>query len=172
MNLFFKSYKIHLIFFLIVALKSYGLLGNMQDSIHYFQPRILKYDLPNKYQRTPNTSFYKSDDGILFIGKENGVLIIDGDSHFFSAMEGPVYITSTASGRVMYLASSDFGHLKYSTKFGVSRESHTEQIPSYHSLFYPVNIVAQDSTIFMATSEAVFVRNKEEYMHFFFNRKT
>ncbi|MFC2129329.1 adenylate/guanylate cyclase domain-containing protein [Bacteroidota bacterium] len=171
MNLFFKSYKIYLIFFLIIALKGSDLLGNSQDSIHYLYPRILKYELPNKYINTPNTSFYKSDDGVLFVGKENGVLIIDGTSNYFSAMAGPVYITSTKSGRIEYLSSNDFGVLDYTPNSGVIRKSHIHDVPSYHSSFFPYNILSQDSSIFMATSEAVFVYNQNKYSWFFYNRQ-
>ena len=171
MNLFVKSYKIYLIFFLIIALKSSDLLGNRQDSIHYLQPRILEYNLPNKYINTPNTSFYISGKGVLFVGKENGVVIVDGSSHYFTAMEGPVYITSTDSERIQYLSSNDFGVLEYSPESGINKESHIHEIPSQPSKFYPYNLLSNDSSIFMATSEAVFVFHNQEYSWYFINRK-
>ncbi len=171
MNLFFKSKKIYLIFFLILSMEGSALLGNKEDSIHFLNPRILEYNLPNKYLNRPNTSFYKSEKGVIYIGKDNGILVIDGSKSYFNSMEGPVHIASSETGRINYMASSDFGTLEYIPNVGINIISRIHQIPSQHSLFLPYNTVAKDSTIWMSTSEGVFVINNNKYHHFFYNRQ-
>jgi adenylate cyclase len=170
MNLFLKSYKVYLIFFLILALKGSELLGNRQDSIHFLSPRILKYRLPSKHFKTANTSFYKSDQGVIFIGTKNGLMILDGSSSYFTSMEGPVYIAAS-SGQIHYLASNDFGTIDYNPSFGIQKNSHIDDINSHNALFLPYNLISKDSLLIMATSAGVFINKGDQYEHLFFRRQ-
>lgn len=152
-------------------MKGSELLGNKQDSIHYLNPRILKYNLPNNHLRTPNTSFFKSKNGVLYIGKENGILVLDGSSNFFTAIEGPVHIGSSGNGIIHYLASNDLGTIEYTPHQGIQISSHINDINSHYALFIPYNLTVNDSLLILATSAGVFVNHGEEYQHFFFKRK-
>ena len=93
MNLFFKSYRICLIFFLLIAWEPGFNRGMAQERSFYLTPWIQEIKLPSQYNDIPNESFYLDDFGHLFIGKENGLSMVDGKSSIHLHMNGPVYVT-------------------------------------------------------------------------------
>ena len=97
MNLFFKSYRICLIFFLLLTWEPGFNCGLAQDSGLYQTPWIQEIKFPSQYSDIPNVSFFKDDLGHLFLGKANGLSIVDGNRTIHLHMEGPVYITETES---------------------------------------------------------------------------
>jgi hypothetical protein len=118
MNLFFKSYKFYLFFFLISVLKCPLLLGHDPDKTYHLIPETVNFDIPADYNRSPNTSFLRTPEGIVIIGKHNGILTIDQDQIFIIPSDDPVYVTLTNDNKVAYLTANDFGFVGYNSITG------------------------------------------------------
>ncbi len=170
MNLFFKSYKFYLFFFLTAFLNSPLLLGHNANKEHNFLPAIKRFDIPATYNRSPNTTFIRTPEGIVFIGKHNGVLTIDQDEVHFLATEEPVFLSYTHNDKVAYLTANDFGFLEYDHLTGPKMRSKIKKLKANFLDFYPSEIASGRSNTFMSTSEGVFVLNNSSAQLFFFNR--
>ncbi len=171
MNLFFKSYKFYLFFFLTGLLKYAVLLGQEDKTSISLVPETIEFEIPSKYNRTPNTSFCRNDNGVNFIGKEDGHLTIDAGKVFYTPSDAPVYIARTADNSIYYLTENDFGILSYSPTDGPEKVSRKMMLDAYFPGFYPAGILAKDSLVFMATTEGVFVITEKNAGHIFFNRQ-
>jgi adenylate cyclase len=111
MNLFFKSYRVYLIFFLLIACESFISQGFAQQGDLKLTPWIQEINLPFQYSEIPNETFYRDPRGTLFIGKNNGLCIIDGEQISFIHMDGPVYVTGDSSDTLYYACRNDIGFL-------------------------------------------------------------
>jgi hypothetical protein len=170
MNLFVKSYKIFLFFFLVGLLKYPVLLGQDSESSLSLIPETIEFEIPSKYNKAPNTSFCRNDNGVYFIGKENGLLIVDAGKTYFTPANAPVYIAH-ANNNIYYLTENDFGVLEYSPPTGPRMRSRREMLVVHFPDFYPAGILTQDSLAFLATTEGVFVLSENKAEHIFFNRQ-
>lgn len=171
MNLFFKSYKFYLIFFLTGLLNYAVLLGQESQTSFGLVPETIEFEIPSRYNRTPNTSFCRNEKGVYFIGKEDGFLAIDAGKVVYRPMSAPVYLARLASGQILYLTESDFGLLKYSLSEGPKMISRKERLVSHFPDYYPTGILTKDSVAFLATTEGIFVVTDHTTEHFFFNRQ-
>ncbi len=170
MNLFFKSYKFYLFFFLVVFLKSPLLLGHNIDKEYSFIPAIKRFDIPTIYNRSPNTTFIRTQEGVVFIGKQNGMLTVDQDQVYFTATEEPVFLSYTHNDKVVYLTANDFGFIEYDHLAGPRMLSEIKKVKANFLDFYPSEIASGRSNTFFSTSEGVFVLNDISAKLFFFNR--
>ena len=170
MNLFFNSYKFYLFFFLISIMKSLLLLGHDVRKTINFYPEIIQYEVPAAFNRSPNTTFIRTEEGIVFIGKHNGILTIDQDQAFHIQAEDPVYLGYTNDKKVVYLTSNDFGYIEYSAVTGPVLRSQTKRVTAHYHEFYPYEIITGSSISFLSTSEGIFVLNDSIARLFFFNR--
>ena len=170
MNLFFKSYKFYIFFFLISVLKCPLLLGHDTDKAYYLIPEIVSFDIPADYSRSPNTSFIRTREGVVYIGKHNGILTIDQDQTFFIPAGDPVFVSLTNSNKVVYLTANDFGFVGYNSITGPVLKSRIKNITAHYHDFYPSEITSGKTHTFLSTSEGVFVLNDSLTKLFFFNR--
>jgi class 3 adenylate cyclase len=171
MNLFFKSYKFYLFFFLAGILEYPVLLGQNNDSPFRPYPETIEFEIPSKYNRTPNTSFCRNDHGVYFIGKEDGFLTIDAGKTFFTPMPAPVFLTQTANNSIYYLTENDFGTISYSLDEGAKMISRRKMLVTHAPDYYPTGILAKDTLAFLATTEGIFVLCESSASHHFFNRQ-
>jgi adenylate cyclase len=111
MNLFFKSYKYCLIFFLLISCESGIIRGIAQDHNLYLTPWIQEIILPSPNHEIPNETFYRNHRGTLFIGKGNGLTIVAGQEMSHLNMEGPVFVEGDDSDTLFYAAQNDLGFL-------------------------------------------------------------
>jgi len=171
MNLFFKSYKFYLFFFLAGLLKYAVLLGQGNESSFQLVPETIEFEIPSKYNRTPNTSFCSNDQGVYFIGKEDGFVTVDGRKVIFTPSNGSVYLAKTAKNEILYLTDNDFGYIRYSLSGGPRMISRREMLVTHSPDYHPTGILAKDSMAFLATTEGIFVITAHNAEHFFFNRQ-
>lgn len=170
MNLFFKSYKFCLFFLLICAVRVPVLLGQTPPDAYPFIPEILKFNIPSKYNKTPNTSLARNNDGITFVGKENALLVIDNEKIYYNPSPSPVFVSISTTGNIIYLTENDLGFIEYRESEGPVQISLNNQIPSHAALFFPLDICSLHTQTFMLTSEGVFVLSHKKLNFFFFNR--
>ncbi len=111
MNLFFKSYRLYLIFFLLIACETCFNRGFAQQSELHLTPWIQEINLPSQYSEIPNETFFRDLEGTLFIGKENGLNIISGPSISHFPMNEPVYVCGGDSDTLYYVSENDLGFL-------------------------------------------------------------
>ena len=111
MNLFFKSYRVYLIFFLLITCESCINWALAQQSDLHLTPWIQEVNLPSQYSEIPNETFFRDRHGTLFIGKENGLIIINGPKISQFHMEGPVYVCGDDSDTLYYVSKNDLGFL-------------------------------------------------------------
>ena len=111
MNLFLKSYKYCLIFFLLIACESGFNRGIAQESYLYSNPWMEEIILPSPNKDIPNETFFRNQLGTLFIGKSNGLTIVSGHEMSHLLMEGPVYVNGLDSDTLFYAAQNDLGFL-------------------------------------------------------------
>ncbi|MCF8227141.1 MAG: adenylate/guanylate cyclase domain-containing protein [Bacteroidales bacterium] len=169
MNLFFKSYKFYIFFFLVYSFKPLVLYGITPDKEISLTPEIIRFEIPVEFNKTPNVSFCRTDEGINFIGKHNGILVVDDDKVLCHPMDHPVGLTRLKNNRIVYLTDSDFGYVNYHPLRGISLSSLINEISVLHQNFIPNNVVSIDNTAFLATSEGVFTITRNSVNRYFFN---
>ncbi len=170
MNLFFNSYKFYFFFFLTGIMKSLLILGQDVHETINFYPEIIQYEVPAAFNRSPNTAMIRTAEGVVFIGKQNGILTIDQDQVFHIQTEDPVYLGYTNDKKIVYLTSNDFGYIEYNGVSGPALRSHIKKVTAHYHEFYPYEIISGSSNAFLSTSEGVFVLNDISAKLFFFNR--
>jgi len=168
MNLFFKSYKFYIFFFLICVLKAPLLLGQNGSGTFNLIPEILEFDIPTPFLNSLNTSFVRNNKGIIFIGKENGILVLDDEETSFLSLKDPVLLGLNAQDRVVYCTTSDFGYLDYRMNQGLNTRSLTDQIRPNYRVFDPINIESFDDKLFIATNAGVIFIQDSLIKHFSF----
>jgi hypothetical protein len=157
MNIFFKSYRNYLIFFLLIACESGFNCGIAQNNQRYLDPWLQEINLPEQYSEIPNETFFRDHLEILFIGKNNGLTIIDGTRVNHLSMPGPVYVTGNDSDTLFYAAPNDLGFLireEYSTFRQVSR---VHLLPIPMRTFYPDNIAMTGDSVFIHSNSGTYL---------------
>jgi adenylate cyclase len=166
MNLFFKSYRIYLIFFLLITCESGMKWGFAQQSDLHLTPWIQEINLPPQYSEIPNETFYRDRQGTLFIGKNSGLSIINGRQIFHFHMDGPVYVTGDGSDTLYYVSGNDLGFLvreKGPTFRTISRK---HLLPASLRIFTPSGIQHKLDSVFIYTDIGRFLlsRTKIEFI--------
>ena len=162
MNLFFKSYRIYLIFFLLITSESCFNWGLAQQSKLSLAPWIQEINLPSEYSEIPNETFFRDLEGTLFIGKENGLSILNGprSSHF--PMNGPVYVCGDDSDTLCYVARDDLGFLVKQEDYSFRIISRKHLIPTSRRSFTPSGIQNRSGVVFIYTDKGSFQFSRSE----------
>jgi class 3 adenylate cyclase len=155
MNLFFKSYCRYLIFFLIIAWESCIITGHAQGNNTYLTPWIQEIELPGTYREMANESFYLDHHGNLFLGKENGLAIIEGTETSQILMKGPVFVTGNNSDTLLYASAADVGYLVRRDRGEFSKLSRKHWIPASQRDFIPKGILLHHDHFFVNSNLGV-----------------
>jgi len=162
MNLFFKSYRIYLIFFPLIACVSSINCGFAQEYNLRTRPWIQEINLPSQYSEIPNETFYRDSQGSMFIGKNNGLSIIIGEHVHHIHMNGPVHVTGDGSDTLYYVSEDDLGFLikeKGPSYHAVSRK---HLLPTLHRNFTTTGIQNKSGSIIIYTDIGLFLFSKSE----------
>ena len=141
MNLFFKSYRICLIFLVLIACESSIIWGFAQQSDLDLIPWIQEINLPSQYGEIPNETFYRDRHGTLYIGKSNGLSIINGNQLSHLYMDGPVYVTGDGSDTLYYVSRNDLGFLIREKGPSFRAVSRIQLLPASQRIFAPSGIL-------------------------------
>ena len=160
MNLFFKSYRNCLIFFLLITWEPGFNYGMAQERSYYLTPWIQEIKLPSQYKDIPNESIFLDNLGHLFIGKENGLSIVDGNSSIHLHMDGPVYVTGRDRDTLFYAAENDIGYLIRDERPEFHTLSRKHWIPSSQRTFVPSGLVSFKNYYFVVTNRGIFSLSK------------
>ena len=163
MNLFLKSYRIYLIFFLIITCESGFNRGFTKGKQVYLTPWIQEIKLPSRYTDIPNRSFFLDDLGHIFLGKDNGLTIIYGQNSVHLHMEGPVYVAGANSDTLFFACTNDLGYiarnddrrtLNNGTGFEIISLKH--RLPADLRNFIPQQLVRFENIFFILTDHGVY----------------
>jgi len=157
MNLFFKSYRICLIFFLLITCETCINRGLAQSFDLHLTPWIQEIILPSQYKEIQNETFYRDLNGTLFIGKGNGLSIINGRQISFLHMEGPVFISENGSDSLYYVSKNDLGFLVRQENGLFRTISRIHLLPASKRTFTPTGIHKR-SGHFLIYTDAAFIR--------------
>lgn len=156
MNLFFKSYRVHLIFFLLITCETCTNWGLAQSYELQLRPWIQEINLPPQYREIANQTFFRDHYGSLFIGKENGLHIINGSQTSYFHLEGPVYVGGGVSDTLYYASRNDLGYLVRQEDGYFSIISRIHLIPVPKRTFTPRGIVKRSGQIYIYTDAGNF----------------
>jgi class 3 adenylate cyclase len=145
-------------------------LGHDANKPIYLIPEIVSFDIPAEYNRSPNTSFLRTREGVVFVGKHNGILTIDQDQTLFIPASDPVFVSLTNENKVVYLTANDFGFIEYNSIAGPVLKSMINKTTAHYHDFYPSEITSGKAYTFLSTSEGIFALNDNKAELFFFNR--
>lgn len=168
MNLFFKSYSNYLIFFLLITWETGFNCGMAQQRDLDLTPWIQEIKLPSQYQDIPNKSIHLDQNGRLFIGKENGLSVVDGKGSVHLHMNGPVYVTGGASDTLFYTAENDIGYLIAEDNLNFRVLSRKHWIPSSQRSFIPARLITLNNQHFVITDRGLFLISDNRAEHFTF----
>ena len=166
MNLFFKSYRVVLIFFLSITCETCINRGLAQSHKLRMSPWIQEITLPAPYRDMPNQTFFRDPTGILFIGKANGLNILEGEQSSYFHLEGPVYVCGDASDTLYYASRNDFGFLIRQGNGSFRMVSRIHLLPPSKRTFLPRGIRKQAGQVHVYTSDAIlqFSRSKAMFL--------
>jgi len=156
MNLFFKSYKLYLIFFLLITCESSFKWGLAQQNDLHLSPWIQEINLPSQYSAFPNETFFRDMEGNLFIGKENGLNIMSGPSISHFPMNGPVYVCGGESDTLYYVSKNDLGFLLREEGGSYRSISRKHLLPASRRSFTPSGIQNLSGLILIYTNNGTF----------------
>jgi len=167
MNLFFKSYKYCLIFFLLITCESGFNRGFAQEHKLYQSPWMEEIILPSPNQDIPNETFFRNHLGTLFIGKNNGLTIVSGHEMSHLLMEGPVYVNGTDSDTLFYAAQNDLGFLVREQNHLYKKVSRVHFLPASLRTFSPSGLDWKEDHVILGSSNGNYLlsRNKVEYLN-------
>jgi len=154
MNLFFKSYRVLLIFFLLITCETSINRGLAQSYDLQLSPWIQEIKLPDEHREVPNQTFFCDPFGTLFIGKDNGLNIIHErqTSHFY--MNGPVYVWGDTSDTLCYAAQNDLGFLIRQENGSFQLISRIHLLPASKRAFTPLGIQKLRGLFYITTESA------------------
>ncbi len=156
MNLFFKSYRICLIFFILFACESGFNWGIAQDYSFFPYPWIQEINLPEHFADIPNESFYLDNTGTLFLGKANGLSVISESNSYHLQMEGPVYVSGNGSDTIYYACKNDMGFLLNDRSGKFTIRSQKDRIARVNRNFTPSRLICTHEAVFINTNRGVY----------------
>ena len=160
MKLFFKSHINSLIFFLLIACESTFNIGIAQVHNFYAHPWIQEINLPEHFNDIPNNSFHFDGNKNLFLGKTNGLTIINGNSSYHLSMDGPVYISGNESDTIYYASENDLGYLLKDKSGKFAFHSQGERLSRANRDFIPRQLICNDNGAFINTNRGVYHNTK------------
>jgi class 3 adenylate cyclase len=166
MNLFFKSYKYCLIFFLLIACESGFNRGFAQENKLYQTPWMEEIILPSPNQDIPNETFFRNHIGTLFIGKNNGLTIVSGHKMSHLLMDGPVYVQGQDSDTLFYAAQNDLGFLVREQNHIYKKVSRVHFLPASLRSFSPSRLDWKEDHVILGSDFGIYLlsRTKVEYL--------
>jgi class 3 adenylate cyclase len=156
MNLFFKSYRYCLIFFLLITCESGFNRGIAQDNNLYLTPWIQEIILPSPNHEIPNETFYRNQRGTLFIGKSNGLTIISGKKMSYLQMGGPVYVGGNDSDTLFYAAQNDLGFLVRQQNHVYNKTSRVHLLPASRRTFSPTGFSGEGDQMVLCSDHGTY----------------
>ena len=160
MNLFIKSYRIYLIFFVLIACVSGINPGFSQDEKLFLTPWIQEVELPEAYREIPNETLFFDRDNTLYIGKKNGLNIMEGSRIIHLSMPGPVYIAEDGSDTLYYAAENDIGFLIKEDDGTFRTVSRIHLLPASQRVFVPAGIYNASGTSYIYTDRGVYLLSR------------
>jgi len=157
MNLFIKSYRIFLIFFVLITCVSGISPGFAQDETLYLTPWIQEVVLPEAYREIPNETIFLDREGILYIGKKNGLSIMEGSRVIHLPMAGPVYVAEDGSDTLYYAAENDIGFLIKEADGTFRTISRIYLLPASQRIFIPAGIYNTSGKNFIYADNGVYL---------------
>ena len=166
MNLFFKSYRIYLIFFLLNACVTCINCGFAQQGKLRMTPWIQEINLPSPYNEIPNETFFRDHGGTLFIGKNSGLNIIDGRESSYFHMDGPVYVCGDDSDTLYYVSQNDLGFIIREEGHSYRAISRRHLLPTSRRSFTPSGVqnISGDIIILSDIGRFLFSRSEIKYL--------
>jgi len=166
MNLFFKSYKYCLIFFLLITCESSFNRGIAQDLNLYLTPWIQEIILPLPDEDIPNQTFFRDHLGTLFIGKNNGLTVVSGQEMRHLAMAGPVFVGGDESDTLYYAAQNDLGFLVRQQNNEYKKVSRVHFLSASQRIFIPTAFESEEDYVVLTTNRGTysFSRKKTEIL--------
>jgi adenylate cyclase len=156
MNLFFKSYRVRLFFFLFITCGTCLNIGKAQSREIFPTPWIQEIELPEYYSDIPNCSFYLDSSGHIFLGKENGLTIITENRSEHLQFKGPVLVTGNGSDTAWYACPNDLGMIFRDTEGNLSIKSFKDRISRAYRDFRPLQLHCLGPALFMNTEAGVY----------------
>jgi hypothetical protein len=156
MNLFFKSYKYCLIFFLLITCESGFNRGIAQDLNLYLTPWIEEIILPSPNHDIPNQTFFRDHLGTLFIGKDNGLTIVSGQEKSHLPMAGPVFVGGDESDTLYYAAQNDLGFLVRRQSHEYKKVSRVHFLPASQRIFIPSALNSAGDVMVLTTNNGTY----------------
>jgi len=166
MNLFIKSYRIWLIFFILITCESGFIRGIAQDQSYFPHPWIQEINLPEPFSDIPNTSFYLNHNGFLFLGKDNGLSIIGRNSFQHIRMNGPVYVSGNGSDTIYYACNNDLGFLIKDRSGNFTMHSQKDRLSRVNRIFTPSQLIFRENAVFLNTDRGIYYYNKGRFSYF------
>lgn len=160
MNLFFMSYRIRLIFFILITCESCFIRGIAQDGTCFPQPWIQEINLPEYNADLSNQSFFTDEDGSLFLGKNNGLTIFGLNSSHHIPMDGPVHISAETSDTIYYTCENDLGFIFKDKNGKYILRSQIEMISRTIRSFKPKGIICKNGGAFILTDRGIYHNQK------------
>ena len=161
MNLFFKSYRNLFIFFLLITWEPGFNRGMAQGIITYPTPWIQEIEIPDHYADIGNESFFLDRLGHLFIGKLNGVTIVNENRSVHLYMDGPVFISGNRTDTLFYTCRDDMGYLLINPNGSFYPRSFKERIPRVFRDFIPAQLIYLHGMAFLNANQGIYCFNKD-----------
>jgi class 3 adenylate cyclase len=159
MNLFFKSYKVYLIFLLFISCESSFCRAKAQDRQLHLLPWIQEVKLPSLYPDFPYQSMHQNQQGILFLGKENGLLILQGQKVDHIPLPGPVFVAGESSDTLFYAAENDMGFLIRDKESEFRALSRKHLVPASQRTFIPSGIIRHQEQVYISSDRGLYRLN-------------
>ncbi len=125
-------------------------------------PWLQEINLPAEYKEIPNETFFRNQQGTIFIGKNNGLSIISGTQIHHIHLNGPVYVTEDGSDTLYYVAENEIGFLIKGSGSSYRAVSRMHLLPASRRIFTPKGIHNVAGDIFIYTNTGVFRLSKSE----------
>jgi len=135
----------------------------------YLTPWIQEIKLPSRFADIPPRSFFPDELGHIFLGKDNGLTVIDGERSFHISMDGPVYVTGKkGSDTLFYTCKNDLGYITGDRRGGLRIKSLKHRIPPASRSFLPEQLVLFENGYFINTDRGVYYLGPDTLQHFIF----
>jgi len=136
--------------------------GFAQEVRLQMTPWIQEINLPSQYSEIPNEAFYRNHRGTLFIGKSNGLLIIDGKETSYFHMDGPVFVCGDGSDTLFYVSPDDLGFIVRGEGHSYRTISRKLLLPTSHRTFTPTGFQYKSGAIFFNSDKGLFLFSRSE----------
>ncbi len=112
--------------------------------------------MPYQYKDIPNESIYLDRHGHLFVGKTNGLSVVEGSHSYHLQMHGPVYVTGGDSDTLFYACENDAGYLVMNDSPSYHPVSRSYWIPSSQRNFTPSGLISYQKDYFINSDRGIF----------------